>query len=174
VAATSCSASLFVSADNAGDAERAGAHRNRDSAAARILRIALALLVVFAAVAFADDTDDAAKLKAFRDLNPQTSGHNAVPGKRVEWHSTYVDLHYFGMDWRILYLPFLAPLPGASLKDAGTIPNAFEQLGVPYASTMPPAFAHDRSAGVEKEYKRIEKLSKQAQVVVTSTSDGSH
>ena len=78
------------------------------------------------------------------------------------------------MDWRLLYLPFLAPLPGASLKDAGTIPNAFEQLGMQNApSTLPPAFNHDRSAAVDKEYKRIEKLSKQAQVVV-STSDGSH
>ena len=79
------------------------------------------------------------------------------------------------MDWRFFYLPLLAPLPGASLKDAGTIPNAFEQLGMQYPSTMPPAFDHDRSAAVEKEYKRIEKLSKQAQIVATpSTSDGSH
>ena len=79
------------------------------------------------------------------------------------------------MDWRFIYLPLLAPLPGASLKDAGTIPNAFEQLGMQNtASTVPPAFAHDRSAAVDKEYRRIEKLSKQAQVVVTSASDGSH
>ena len=173
MAAISRSASVLVSAEHARDAERAGAHRNRDSSAAGILRIAFAFLFVFAAVAFADDKDDAAKLKVFRDLNPTTAGQ--VPGKRVEFHFPYVDLHYFGMDWRILYLPLLAPLPGASLKDAGTIPNAFEQLGMQNAaSTLPPAFSHDRSAAVDKEYKRIEKLSKQAHVVVTSTSDGSH
>jgi len=99
-----------------------------------------------------------------------------MPGKHLEFHFPYVELHYFGMDWRLLYLPLLAPLPGASLKDAGTIPNAFEQLGMTNAATtMPPAFAHDRSPAVEKEYKRIEKLSKQAQIVATpSTGDGSH
>jgi hypothetical protein len=70
------------------------------------------------------------------------------------------------MDWRIMYLPLLAPLPGARLEDEGKIPNAFEQLGMPYASTLPPMFQNDRSPAVEREYKRIEKLTKNQTVEV--------
>ncbi|HJT16555.1 MAG TPA: hypothetical protein VJ853_04175 [Thermoanaerobaculia bacterium] len=88
----------------------------------------------------------------------------------MEFHAGYVELHYFGMDWRIMYLPLLAPLPGARLEDEAKIPNAFEQLGMPYASTMPPMFQNDRSPAVEKEYRRIEKLTKQQTLEVKPDS----
>ena len=158
MAATSRTASVLVSAHDAGNPERPGAHRHL------AVRVAVALFLVFATVAFADQKDDEEKLRAFRQLNPDN--RTGVPEKRVEWHTGYVELHYFGMDWRIIYLPLLAPLPGARLEDGAKIPNPFELTGTPYASTMPPMFQNDRSRAVEKEYKRIQKLT-------ASTSDGS-
>jgi hypothetical protein len=116
--------------------------------------IAAVALLLLATGAFADD--DAEKLKAWRDLNPDD--RPATVGKRVEWHAGYVEIHALGTDFRIFYLPFLAPLPGARLEDGAKIPNAFELTGTPYANTLPPMFDKDRSAAVEREYKRIQKL----------------
>ena len=98
---------------------------------------------------------DAEKLKAWRDLNPDD---RPASKQRVEWHTGYVEIHALGTDFRIFYLPFLAPLPGARLEDAGKIPNPFELTGTPYASTMPPMFDNDRSWAVEREYRRIQRL----------------
>ena len=76
------------------------------------------------------------------------------------------------MDWRFVYLPLLAPLPGARLEDGAKIPNPFELTGTPYANTLPPMF-QDRSRDVQREYNRIEKLTKdQKVVVVPSGGDG--
>ena len=152
MAATSRSAAVRVVQGDVRGAKRPRAHKNRAAAA-----IALALCLVFAAVAFADQRDDAEKLKAFRDLNPD---NRAASDRRVEFHTGYVELRYFGMNWRIFYLPLLAPLPGARLEDGAKIPNPFELTGTPYATTMPPMFDHDRSREVEREYKRIEKLTR--------------
>ena len=113
------------------------------------------MLVLSLAAVSASANDDAEKLKAFRDLNPDD--RPASP-QRVEWHTGYVEIHVLGADFRIFYLPFLAPLPGARLEDGAKIPNPFELTGTPYATTMPPMFDHDRSREVEREYKRIQKL----------------
>ena len=114
--------------------------------------VAIALLL-FATSLLADD--DAEKLKTWRDLNPDD---RPASKRRVEMHPGYVEIHALGTDFRIFYLPFLAPLPGARLEDAGKIPNPFELTGTPYANTLPPMFQNDRSREVEKEYKRIQKL----------------
>ena len=155
MAAASRAVALRISADDDRCAQRTRVDQDRNSAAAIF---AFALVLVFATVAFADQRDDAEKLKAFRDLNPD---NRATSDRRVEFHLGYVEIHYLGMDWRIFYLPLLAPLPGARLEDGAKIPNPFELTGTPYASTMPPMFDHDRSRAVEREYKRIEKLSSQ-------------
>jgi hypothetical protein len=163
VAASSCTSAVRVSGNNDRIAKRAGADWNANPAARWV---AFALLLLFAAVAFADERDDAEKLKAFRDLNPD---NRHASQRRVEFHPGYIELHLAGADWRIFYLPFLAPLPGARLEDAGKIPNPFELTGTPYASTastLPPMFDHDRSREVEREYKRIEKLTKEQKVEV--------
>jgi hypothetical protein len=116
--------------------------------------VAAVALLLLATAAFADD--DAEKLKAWRDMNPDD--RPASVGKRVEWHNGYVEIHALGTDFRIFFLPFLPPLPGARLEDGAKIPNPFELTGTPYASTMPPMFQSDRSRAVEREYKRIQKL----------------
>ena len=155
MAAASRAVALRISADDDRCAKRTRVDQDRNSAAAIF---AFALVLVFATVAFADQRDDAEKLKAFRDLNPD---NRAASDRRVEFHLGYVEIHYLGMDWRIFYLPLLAPLPGARLEDGAKIPNPFELTGTSYASTMPPMFDHDRPRAVEREYKRIEKLSRQ-------------
>jgi hypothetical protein len=117
-------------------------------------RFAIALVLSLAAItAYAND--DAEKLKVFRDMNPDD---RPASHQRVEWHNGYVQIHALGTDFRIFYLPFLAPLPGARLEDGAKIPNPFELTGTPYASTLPPMFDHDRSRDVQREYKRIQKL----------------
>jgi len=96
------------------------------------------------------------KLTMFRTLNatPASSGH------RVEWGVGYVTIHAFGMDWRFNFLPIMAPLPGSRPQDAATIPNAFDQLRIPYATTLPPMFDEpDRSRDVKRERARIESMS---------------
>ncbi|HYS56318.1 MAG TPA: hypothetical protein VER58_21375 [Thermoanaerobaculia bacterium] len=116
----------------------------------------LTLVALFLATsAFAQSVDDVEKLKAFRELNPD---NRPASQRRVEVHPGFIEIHALGMDWRIFYLPILAPLPGARLEDGAKIPNPFELTGTPYASTMPPMFDHDRSWAVEREYRRIQSL----------------
>jgi hypothetical protein len=93
--------------------------------------IAVVLLLV-ATAALADD--DAEKLKVFRQMNPDD--RPAVP-RRVEFHTGYLDIHALGTEFRIMYLPFLAPLPGARLEDGSNIPSPFV-LVPQHASSMPP------------------------------------
>ncbi len=128
-----------------------------------MMRLALAMLLLFATAAFADERDDAEKLKAFRDINSLPAPHEFHMG----WHFGYVQsvFRLFGEDWnvRFFYLPFLAPLPGSRLQDAAKIPNPFELTGTQYASTLPPMFDHDRSRAVERELRRIERITKNQQ-----------
>src|SRR5437763_9822813 len=131
--------------------------------------LAAVALLLLATAAFGDD--DAEKLKAWRDLNPDD---RPASKQRVEWHPGYVEIHALGTDFRIFYLPFLAPLPGARLEDGAKIPNPFELTGTPYANQLPPMFDKDRPRDVQREYNRIEKLTKEQKVVVVpSSGDGS-
>jgi len=121
--------------------------------------LALVLLLASAA-AFAED--DAEKLKAFRELNPD----RPATGHAVQWHLGYVEFRALGMDWRIFYLPIMAPLPGSGMQNTGKLPNPFDLTQTPYASTMPPMFDQDRSRAVEREYQRIERLTKKQKIEV--------
>jgi hypothetical protein len=128
-------------------------------------RFALVMALLAAAVvASAQTADDAEKLKAFHDINALSPATHEF---HLGWHFGYVQSMFrmFGMDWRItaVYLPLLPPLPGARLEDGAKIPNPFELTGTPYASTMPPMFDKDRSWAVEREYRRIERLTAKAQ-----------
>jgi len=127
-----------------------------------VKRILIVLFLLAATAALADEHDDAEKLKAFRDLNPDRprTGHD------VQWRLGYVTFRALGMDWRIFYLPILPALPGSGMQNTAKIPNPLELTQTPYSSTMPPMFDKDRSWAVEREYRRIEKLTKQQRVEV--------
>src|SRR5436853_7620556 len=48
-----------------------------------------------------------------------------------------VDVYKYGVKGKLLYLPFLAPLPGTRLADVATVPNAFALTNTPIARSMP-------------------------------------
>jgi len=123
---------------------------------------AVLLLLALAVTAVAEEPTYSAeeKLKMFRTLNVDA---HAKDNARVEWHVGYVAFHVLGMDWRLFYLPILAPLPGSRLQDNGTIPNAFDLTRTPYASTFPPMLDEpDRSRAVQRERARIEASAKES------------
>ena len=112
---------------------------------------------------------DAPALKFFESLHP----HRPDPSVWVDSGSTHYN---WTKDWHFTFfnLPLLAPLPGARLEDGCNIPNPFDLTGgIPYTNIMPP-WLSGRSAEVEREYHRIETMSRTGHFKLTLTGDGSH
>jgi hypothetical protein len=56
-----------------------------------------------------------------------------------------VNVYKYGVKGKLMYLPFLAPLPGTRLVDVATVPNAFALTNTPIARSMP--YVPDELAG---------------------------
>jgi hypothetical protein len=56
-----------------------------------------------------------------------------------------VNVYKYGVKGKLLYLPFLAPLPGTRLADVATVPNAFALTNTRIARSMP--YVPDELAG---------------------------
>jgi hypothetical protein len=70
-----------------------------------------------------------------------------------------VNVYKYGVKGKLLYLPFLAPLPGTRLADVATVPNAFTLTNTRIARSMP--YVPDElasSAGVRQQLKVVLKL----------------
>jgi hypothetical protein len=70
-----------------------------------------------------------------------------------------VNVYKYGVKGKLLYLPFLAPLPGTRLADVATVPNAFALTNTRIARSMP--YVPDElagSSGVRKQLKVVLKL----------------
>jgi hypothetical protein len=70
-----------------------------------------------------------------------------------------VNVYKYGVKGKLLYLPFLAPLPGTRLADVATVPNAFALTNTPIARSMP--YLPDEvagSPGVRKQLKVVLRL----------------
>jgi hypothetical protein len=70
-----------------------------------------------------------------------------------------VNVYKYGVKGKLLYLPFLAPLPGTRLVDVATVPNAFALTNTPIARSMP--YVPDElasSPGVRQQLKVVLKL----------------
>src|SRR5947209_5932128 len=70
-----------------------------------------------------------------------------------------VNVYKYGVNGKLLYLPFLAPLPGTRLADVATVPNAFALTNTRIARSMP--YLPDEvagSPGVRKQLKVVLKL----------------
>jgi len=70
-----------------------------------------------------------------------------------------VNVYKYGVKGKLLYLPFLAPLPGTRLADVATVPNAFALTNTPIARSMP--YVPDElasSAGVRRELRIVLRL----------------
>ncbi|HKB80364.1 MAG TPA: hypothetical protein VKH35_11680 [Thermoanaerobaculia bacterium] len=120
--------------------------------------VLVAALCLLAGAALADEPQrtDYSEATLLRMFAPPLDGQ--LPPGRVQWHSGWVEFRALHMNWRVFYLPLFAPLSSARLAAYSKIPNPFELTGTPYASTMPPMFDNDRSPGVQREYRRIERM----------------
>jgi hypothetical protein len=70
-----------------------------------------------------------------------------------------VNVYKYGVKGKLLYLPFLAPLPGTRLADIATVPNAFALTNTRIARSMP--YLPDElagSPGVRKQLKVVLRL----------------
>jgi hypothetical protein len=70
-----------------------------------------------------------------------------------------VNVYKYGVHGKLMYLPFLAPLPGTRLVDVGTVPNAFALTNTRIARSMP--YIPDElslSAGAKRELKQVLKI----------------
>jgi hypothetical protein len=70
-----------------------------------------------------------------------------------------VNVYKYGVKGKLLYLPFLAPLPGTRLADVATVPNAFALTNTPIARSMP--YVPDElatSPGVRREMRIVLRL----------------
>lgn len=121
-----------------------------------------AALCLCAVVAFAQQPPqpDYSREALLRMLAPPLA-EKRPPG-RVQWHRGYVEVRALGMNWRF-FIPLAAPFHGARLGDGAVLPNPFELTGTRYASTMPPMFDNDRSWEVEREYRRIQRMTTKEQ-----------
>ncbi|HEV7425058.1 MAG TPA: hypothetical protein VGQ46_01730 [Thermoanaerobaculia bacterium] len=81
------------------------------------------------------------------------------PG-RIRWHAGWFEFRGLGMQWRIVYLPIVAPLSGTGLRSVATVPNPLDMTPTRIASGTD-VFA-ERRASVNREMKRVLKLQRQA------------
>jgi hypothetical protein len=124
-------------------------------------RAALLLILTFAAPLLADDAPkaDYSQEALFRFahefvLHPQSK----VAGFDLG-NIGAVNVYKYGVKGKLLYLPFLAPLPGTRLADVATVPNAFALTNTPIARSMP--YVPDElagSPGVRKQLNVVLKL----------------
>jgi len=68
-----------------------------------------------------------------------------------------IEFRALGMDWRISFLPFFAPLPGSVPGTTHVLPDAFSMTGMTIPGTLPEA---PKDEDVKKERRRIERLAK--------------
>ena len=87
--------------------------------------------------------------------------------ERVEIDFGAIDVYHFGTHIKLLWLPFLAPLPGSRLIDTATFPNPFALTNTRIARSMP-YMPDDTPAAVNREIRRVLKLEKRAKLKVTA------
>lgn len=85
-----------------------------------------------------------------------------LKGGRIQWHLGWMEFRGLGMQWRIFYLPIVIPMAGSALHDIAKTPNALELTGTPIAAG--PQLFPDRTASVNREFKRVLKLERQAKI----------
>jgi len=66
-----------------------------------------------------------------------------------------VEFHALGMDWRVGFLPFLAPLPGSVPGTTNVLPDAFSLNHVIFPGALPDI---ERSADERRELRRIARI----------------
>jgi hypothetical protein len=107
----------------------------------------LILLLAFAAPLLADDAPkpDYSQDALFRFAHEFVLHPPSKLGDFDLGNLGAVNVYKYGVKGKLLYLPFLAPLPGTRLADVATVPNAFALTNTRIARSMP--YVPDELAG---------------------------
>jgi hypothetical protein len=121
----------------------------------------LILLLAFAAPLLADDAPkpDYSQEALFRFAHELVLHPQSKVGSLDLGNLGAVNVYKYGVKGKLVYLPFLAPLPGTRLVDVATVPNAFALTNTPIARSMP--YVPDElagSPGVRQQLKVVLKL----------------
>jgi hypothetical protein len=121
----------------------------------------LILLLAFAAPLLADDAPkpDYSQEALFRFAHELVLHPQSKVGSLDLGNLGAVNVYKYGVKGKLVYLPFLAPLPGTRLVDVATVPNAFALTNTPIARSMP--YVPDElagSPGVRQQLKAVLKL----------------
>jgi hypothetical protein len=121
----------------------------------------LILLPAFAAPLLADDAPkpDYSRDAIFRFAHEFVFQPQSKVGDFDLGNIGAVNVYKYGVKGKLIYLPFLAPLPGTRLADVATVPNAFALTNTPIARSMP--YVPDElagSPGVRQQLKVVLKL----------------
>lgn len=79
--------------------------------------------------------------------------------ERVEIDFGAIDVYNFGTHFKLLWLPFLAPLPGTKLNQTANLPDPFALTNTRIARSMPYMDDGHQSA-VNREIRRVLRLDK--------------
>ena len=80
-----------------------------------------------------------------------------------------IDIYHFGTHVKLLWLPFLAPLPGTRLADVASLPSPFALTQTPIARSMPYMPDDETSSAVNREIRRVLRMDKKrAKIKVTT------
>src|SRR5690242_18554921 len=90
-----------------------------------------------------------------RQIFTTTPGPDATAPHNVRLGFGVVDFRAFGMQWRVGFLPFLAPLHGSVPGTTGVLPDAFSLNHTIFPGWQPEI---ERSADMKREMKRIARI----------------
>ena len=129
----------------------------------------IALLTLFgAAAALADDaprTDysQPAMLSFTKEVLRQRQA------ERIDIDLGAIDIYHFGTHVKVLWLPFLAPLPGTKLNETAKLPSPFALTQTAIARSMPYMSDDETSSAVNREVRRVLRMDKKrAKIKVTT------
>ena len=90
-----------------------------------------------------------------RQIFSTTPSEDLVPPRNVHFGFGTVEFRALGMQWRIGFLPFLAPFPGSVPGTTNHMPDAFSLNHLIIPGAPPPP---ERTADMRRELRRIAKL----------------
>jgi len=128
----------------------------------------IAFLTFFAAVsALADDAPlpDYSR-DALLSFTREVLRRRAV--ERVDVDFGAIDVYHFGTHLKLLWLPFLAPLPGTKLNETANLPDPFALTNTRIARSMP-YMADENSSSINREVRRVLRLDKKRGKVKVTT-----
>ena len=89
--------------------------------------------------------------------------------ERIDLNLGAIDIYHFGTHVKLLWLPFLAPLPGTKLNETGKLPSPFALTQTAIARSMPYMSDDETSSAVNREIRRVLRMEKKrAKIKVTA------